>query len=144
MTVEMMREALDAAKRTLSGKGPVHMVNFVRYRAEADYGGQTDLPPCSGREAYLQRYVATFLQIAGKVAPGETYHPVFLANVAATIVAPAGEAWDDIAIVEYPSFETVLKIIESPEYDAQAAPHRRAALADWRFVATLKAELPGS
>jgi hypothetical protein len=154
MTVEMTRDALDAASRVLSGKGPVQMVNLIRYRAQADYGGQAGggqagggrlgFPPCSGREAYLGRYVAAFAQVAGKVAPGETFRPVFLGSVAATVVAPPGEAWDDIAIVEYASFDALRKIIETPEYEAEAAPHRRAALEDWRFVAALKAELPGS
>ena len=149
MTVEMTRDALDAAGRALSGKGPVQMVNLIRYRAQADYGeqvggGKAGFPPCSGREAYLERYVAAFAQVAAKVAPGETFRPVFLGSVAATVVAPPGEGWDDIAIVEYASFDALRKIIEAPEYEAEAAPHRRAALEDWRFVAALKAELPGS
>ncbi len=144
MTVEMTREALDAATRALSGKGPVTMVNLVRYRARAEYDGRMELPACSGREAYLVRYVAAFAEVAGKVAPGEVFRPVFLGHVAATVVAPADELWDDIALLEYPSFDVLARIIESPEYEAHAAPHRRAALADWRFVATLKAELPGS
>ncbi len=144
MTVEMTQDALDAAGRALSGKGPVQMVNLIRYRAQADYGEQAGFPPCSGREAYLGRYVAAFAAVAAKVAPGETFRPVFLGSVAATVVAPTGEAWDDIAILEYPSFDALRKIIETPEYEAEAAPHRRAALEDWRFVAVLKAELPGS
>ena len=41
------------------------MVNLVRYKVKADYGGEhTDLPPCSGREAYFERYVAAFNQVA--------------------------------------------------------------------------------
>ena len=144
MTVEMTRDALDAASRALSGKGPVQMVNLIRYRAQADYAGKAGFPPCSGREAYLGRYVTAFAQVAAKVAPGETFRPVFLGSVAATVVAPPGEAWDDIAIVEYASFDALRKIIETPEYEAEAAPHRRAALEDWRFAAALKAELPGS
>ncbi|MCO1381917.1 hypothetical protein [Burkholderia multivorans] len=28
------------------------MINLVRYRAEADYGGKAELAACTGREAY--------------------------------------------------------------------------------------------
>ena len=142
-TVDLMPGALDAAGQALSGKGTVHMVNLVRYRAQADYGGRTDPPPCSGREAYLQRYAPAFAKVAEQVAPGEKYSVFLLGTVHATLVAPAGEAWDDIVVVEYPSFEALRRIIESPEYAAQAAPHRRAALEDWRFIATTKVDLPG-
>ncbi len=140
--VEVMPEVLDAAGRALSGKGPVHMVNLVRYRAQADYGEQPGIAPCSGREAYLQRYVAAFGKVAEQVAAGEKFNVVLLGSVQATLVPPTGEAWDDIAIIEYPSFETLQRIIGSPEYEAEAAPHRRAALEDWRFIATIRAGLP--
>lgn len=91
----------------------------------------------------MGRCIAAFAQVA-KVAPGEAFRPVFLGSVAATVVAPTGEAWDDIAIVEYASFDALRKIIETPEYEAEAAPHRRAALEDWRFVAPQGARRPSS
>ncbi len=141
--VEMSGEALEAAGRELAGKGAVQMVNLIKYRADATYVDPSTLPPCSGREAYFGRYVPAFADVAARVAPGETFSPVFIGNVVATIVAAPGEAWDDIAIVEYASFEALRKIITSPDYEAHAAPHRRAALADWRFIAALKAQLPG-
>jgi hypothetical protein len=34
-------------------------------------------------------------------------------------------------------------ILESAQYKSEAAPHRLAALQDWRFIATTQAELPG-
>ncbi len=140
--VDYTPEALEAAARTLAGKGPVHMVNLVRYRAQADYSEQTRFPPCSGRDAYFQRYVPAFAKVAETV--GSSAFTVFLlGSVQATLVAPVGEAWDDIAIVEYPSFEALRRILDDPRYEAEAAPHRRAALEDWRFIATLKADLPG-
>ena len=39
--------------------------------------------------------------------------------------------------------EQVVPVVASPAYAAEAAPHRRAALADWRFVAATKTDLPG-
>lgn len=31
---------------------------------------------------------------------------------------------DDVAIVEYPSFNALRKVVENPQYAAKAAPHR--------------------
>lgn len=142
-TIELTPEALDAAGHALAGKGPVQMVNLLRYRAQAEYGGQAVLPPCSGKEAYFGRYVPAFAKVAERVAPGTGFAPVLLGTVHATLVALADEAWDDIAIVEYPSFEALRRIVASPDYAAEAAPHRRAALEDWRFIAATRISLPG-
>ena len=140
---EMTPKAIAEATRVLEGKGPVHMVNLIRYNQQAAYEAGSALPPCSGREAYFQRYLPAFAEVAGKVAPGEHFTPIFLGNVALTLIGPPEEAWDDVALVEYSSFETLRKIIASPEYEAQAAPHRRASLADWRFLGATKVDLPG-
>lgn len=137
-TVDLTPDILDAAARDLAAAGPVCMVNLLRYRPQADYGAQSDLPPCSGREAYALRYVAAFARAAATVVPGMSFAPTFVGSVHATLVAPDGEAWDDVAVVEYPSFAVLRRIIESAEYAADAAPHRRAALADWRFFATTR------
>jgi uncharacterized protein (DUF1330 family) len=62
--------------------------------------------------------------------------------VLTTLVPPTGESWHAIAIVEYSSFDVLRRIIDSPEYRSEADPHRRAALKNWRFIATQKMDLP--
>jgi uncharacterized protein (DUF1330 family) len=137
--IELSPTALDAASVALAGKKPIQMVNLLRYRERADYGAQTQFPPCSGREAYFQRYVAAFSKVAG----ADKTKIVWVGNVQATLVAPDAEIWDDIAIVEYESVEAMRSILDSAQYKGEAAPHRLAALQDWRFIATTQAELPG-
>lgn len=78
-----------------------------------------------------------------KVTAGEGITPFWVGQVLAPLVAPPGEHWDDVAIVEYPSFAVFQRMLESPAYRAEAEPHRRAALADWRLIPTAKLELPG-
>ncbi|MGI4747866.1 MAG: hypothetical protein ACRYGI_16095 [Janthinobacterium lividum] len=141
--IELAPEALDAAGHALEGVGPVLMINLLRYRLQSDYGDGTKLPPCSGKEAYFGRYLPAFAKVVERIARGTTFAPVLLGCVHATLVAPAGEVWDDIAIIEYPSFDALRRIVSSADYAAEAAPHRRAALADWRFFAATKVELPG-
>ena len=143
MIVDYTSETLAEANRTLAGLAPVYMVNLVRYRAQANYGTQNGLAPCSGREAYYGRYVPAFASVAAKVTPGEKFTLAWLGKVQAMLVAPTGESWDDIVIGEYSSFAVLYRIIDSPEYKAEAAPHRHAALEDWRFIATTKSEAPG-
>lgn len=137
--IEMTPAALEAAGRALEGAGPVYMVNMVRYREQAEYGGQSGLPPCSGREAYFQRYAPAF----NKVAEGEDYGLFWVGNVRDVLVGAPGETWDDIVIVRYASFAALERILASSAYERQAAPHRRAALADWRFIVTTQPPLPG-
>jgi hypothetical protein len=92
--VEYTRVALEEAGNVLGDAGPVHMVNMVRYRDQADYRGNSDLPPCSGREAYFQRYAPAF----NKLAQGEDYGLFWVGSVRGMLVSPHGQAWDDIVI----------------------------------------------
>ena len=136
-TVDCSAAALEAAGKTLDGEGPVYMVNMVRFRDRADYHGTSALPPCSGREAYFQRYAPAF----NKVAQGEDYGVFWLGNVREVLVGAEGEQWDDIVIVRYSSFAALRRIFQSGAYEEEAAPHRRAALADWRFLVTTQPAL---
>ncbi len=130
--------ALQVAGEALGDAGPVYMVNLVRYRGEAAYEVGTTLPPCSGREAYFKRYAPAF----NTVAQGEDYGVFWVGNVHSVLVGTDGEAWDDIVIVRYASFAVLRRILESPAYAEQAAPHRRAALTDWKFIVTTQPEIP--
>jgi uncharacterized protein (DUF1330 family) len=51
------------------------------------------------------------------------------------VIAPEGEAWDEVLLVQYPSRAAFLQMIARPDYQA-AVPHRRAALLDSRLLAT--------
>ena len=138
-TTETTPQALRAAADTIPADTPIYMLNLLRYRAQADYGQHPTAAPCSGREAYFQRYVPAFAQVTA----GDGIKPFWVGTVLAQLVAPPGEHWDDVAIVEYPSFAVFQRMIESPAYQAKAEPHRRAALEDWRLIPTAKADLPG-
>ena len=141
-TTELSSEALLAAVGAVPADQPIFMINLVRYKEKADYSGEhPELPPCSGQEAYFQRYVPAFNQVVAALQV-EGVKPAWLGGVFATLVAPPAEQWDNLVIVEYPTYATLCKLLVSPEYRAQADPHRRAALADWRFIATAKLDLP--
>jgi uncharacterized protein (DUF1330 family) len=137
-SIEVTPAELEDAGKHLAEAGPVYMVNMVHYREQADYRGKSELPSCSGREAYFQRYAPAF----NKVAAGADYGLFWVGNVRNVLVGGEGEKWDDIVIVRYSSFATLRRILDSSAYEEQAAPHRRAALADWRFIVTTEPNLP--
>lgn len=116
--------AADAGKA-----GRIVMINLLRFRATAEYPAGSGHEPCSGRDAYFQRYapVATekLQEIGGRV--------VAAGRVGAVVIGPEGESWEEFLLVQYPSRAAFLEMVGQPDYRA-AAVHRSAALADSRLI----------
>lgn len=125
--------ALDAASAAF-GDETIYMVNLLRFNEVAEYDPAAGMEPCSGREAYYDRYVPTFAEVTS----AHGIKPIFFNNAYPPLVAPAGETWDNIAIVEYTNFAEFRKALESAEYKEKSEPHRLAALSDWRLIPTTK------
>ncbi|WP_434419483.1 hypothetical protein [Nannocystis pusilla] len=73
-----------------------------------------------------------------KIAESEAVELAWFGGVLCGLVAPADERWDELAIVRYQDFASFRRIVESARYELEALPHRRAALDDWRLLATVK------
>jgi uncharacterized protein (DUF1330 family) len=129
-SVEPTAEQIGALVESAGEAAPVVMINLLRYREQAAYPDDFDAEPCSGREAY-GRYGEVALQRVASV-DGSV---LWLGDVIATVIAPDAELWDDAVLVQYPSPRAFLDMLAQPEYLA-AAPHRSAALADSRLIAT--------
>ena len=134
-------EPTDEAIAELSARpsdGPVVMINFLRYRAEAEYPVDKHDAPCSGRDAY-GRYglgVGPLLAKAGA-------RVVWSGSSPQGVIAPESECWDDVILVEYPSPKHFLDMVTSADYQA-VSYHRTAALADSRLIATSPGAVPES
>lgn len=137
-TTDLTTASLIEAAKTIPEGKPFYMLNLLRYKERARYPEGAGVAPCSGRDAYHQGYVGTFL----KLTEGTPIEVAWLGSVTTTLVAPPGERWDELAIVRYPSFETFRSYVESSAYETEAVPHRLAALDDWRLLATLKLDTP--
>lgn len=135
--IEINKSAVQTASLTFSANSPIYMLNLLRYKEYADYNNAAGASPCSGREIYMTRYVREFR----KFADVEGVKLLFLGAAGVSLVAPDGEQWDDVALVEYPDFSTFRRIVESPAYITDAEPHRLASLEDWRLIATSKITL---
>jgi hypothetical protein len=133
-TIELDLEVFRATPQKLPTDGPVFMLNLLRYRDRAHYEGHPDEPPCSGREAYHQRYLPTFRRLAVST----DYKLRFFGSVLAKLVGPEGAQWDDVAIVEYASYAEFCGVVGSERYREEANHHRLAALDDFRLFVTNK------
>ncbi len=106
-------------------EGPMVMVNLLKYRAKAAYGeGHAGAAEnLSGRDAY-QRYGMVALQHVmkrgGSVVWAGPQKFVMVGD-------EAGNDWDEVVCVRYPSREAFLNMTQDPEYLA-AHYHREAGL----------------
>lgn len=114
----------DQAKAFFSGAedGPMCMVNLLKFKDKATYADGSE-PELSGRDAYL-RYgagvQACLAAVGGKAR--------FSGMVSDLMLGEVEELWDMVAIAEYPSRAAMLKMIQSPDYQA-ITKHRDAGLA---------------
>lgn len=116
--------------------GPVWMINLLRYRQTAKYSASSRYAsnPVSGKEAYLKygRVALRSVALLGGEAmvAGDLGQPVRNADFPQTF----GE-WHELAIVCYPTPQSLLKLVFMPGY-TEATEHRTAALEDTRLIMT--------
>jgi uncharacterized protein (DUF1330 family) len=131
-----MQAFVDHVRTLLAGIGdgePVVMINLLRYREQADYGGRADIEPCSGSEAYRRYMKQAFAFVTG--VGGSL---VWQGAPKAVLIGPSQERWDLALLVRYPSKAAFLAMVSDPAYQAITV-HRTAALEDSRLIATLPA-----
>jgi hypothetical protein len=123
----------DNARRLLQRgiKGPVTMLNLLRFRELADYSAFPELAPAeaiSGRQAY-DRYVRhtrpSLIASGGSVELFGTGGHYF--------IGPPDERWDAIMVIRQASVEDFLAFATNEEYLAGIG-HRTAALEDSRLL----------
>ncbi|TCC97964.1 DUF1330 domain-containing protein [Pedobacter frigidisoli] len=133
---EISSKKVEALINEMNENDPVVMLNLVRYNSDALYEDSEKYTTCSGAEAYLKRYATAFNAIAAN--EGITEIKVkYIGDVKGLLCGREDEQWDAIVLVEYPNLAAFRKITESSEYEAKAEPHRKAALQDWRLIATV-------
>jgi uncharacterized protein (DUF1330 family) len=114
-----------SAFRNVARDGPIHMLNLVALRDEAQY---PDGRKATGAEAYAAygRETAHILdRLGGRI--------VWRGDMEAMLIGPQEERWDLCFIAEYPSVEAFVSMIKNPEY-REAMVHRQAAVKDSRLI----------
>ncbi len=99
---------------------PFALVNFFKFRTQADYGVKVDAE-ISGAEAF-QKYadvsVPSMAEAGGEFLAVAPFSGSFLGE---------DQDWDLIAIGKYPNLGAFLKLYENPDY-IRAFRHRMAAV----------------
>lgn len=120
-------------------KGPLTMLNLLRFRDVADYSRFPQLAPpdpISGREAYDRyvRHTIPFLNASGGSLElfGTGGH---------NFVGPAEERWDLVMLVRQASVNGFLAFASNEDYLAGIG-HRTAALEDSRMLPIVDRPLP--
>jgi uncharacterized protein (DUF1330 family) len=124
-----------AAFRADDRPGPIHMLNLVRFRAQAAYpeaaypgAAYPDGRAPTGAEAYAaygRDSFPVFSRLGGRI--------VWRGSFELMLIGPAEERWDECFIAEYPSVAAFVAMIRDPVY-REAVKHRQAAVLDSRLV----------
>jgi uncharacterized protein (DUF1330 family) len=111
---------------------PFYMVNFIKFREFAAYPDGRDAT-LSGREAN-DRYNALpiILEIGGR--------PVFVGGVERQLLGD-DTLWDQVAVVEYPSREAFVSMLERPDFQ-ETSVHKDAGVERSIVLVTEPRDLP--
>ena len=127
--IDPSRETFEAFK-ALPRDRPIHMLNLLLYRDEADYpaGHEHAGKGWSGRRAY-EEYGKTsgpiFRRVGGTI--------VWRGSFQTMVTGPDAKRWHDGFIAHYPNAGAFFEMIKDPEYQ-QAVVNRTAALVDSRLM----------
>jgi len=126
MSVDLLNvEGLEALDR----QAPVVMVNLMRFYARSLDGDG------SGWDAYLRYSALTVPMIKAR---GGTL--LWTGNAQAVALGEqAGNQWDYVALVYYPSVAAFIDMMTSSDYETLSDPHRRNGCAEHVIIATSEA-----
>ena len=115
--------------KQLEQREPVVMVNLMRFHARSLDGDG------SGWDAYLRYSALTVPMIKAR---GGTL--LWTGEAKAIALGPhAGNDWDFVALVYYPSVAAFLDMMTSEAYEREADPHRLNGCAEHVIIATSEA-----
>lgn len=114
-----------AAFRAADREGPIHMLNLVQFREQADYPDGRKATGAEAYAAYGRDSFPVFSRLGGRI--------VWRGNFEVMLIGPQEEAWDECFIAEYPSVAAFVEMIRDPVY-REAVKHRQAAVLNSRLV----------
>ncbi len=110
-------------KLAANHKGPVVMINLLKYRDKAKSEEGT------GADAYNRYGAAVMPMLAARGA-----RIVWSGRPAAVLVGTEADRWDAVALVEYPSVQAFIEMATSAEYQ-KIHHHREAGLERTALIA---------
>ena len=124
MHIDPMREVFGRF-RSLAEEGPIHMLNRVRLRDEAEYPDGTEATGAEAYAAYGRESAPVFKRVGGRIAWSGDFRLM--------LIGPEDEKWDVCIIAEYPSGAAFVEMVKDANYQ-KAVRHRQAAVLDSRLI----------
>jgi uncharacterized protein (DUF1330 family) len=123
-TAQQIRDLRDHPR-----KGPVQMINLLKFRDRAQYKpGEVDDAEVSGEVAYWR-----YGKLVGQFVAGLGGRIIWSGTPEVVAIGDGEDLWDQAVIVEYPSREAFMAMISMPEYQA-AHVHREAGLDHQKLI----------
>jgi len=127
--IDPERAQFDAFK-TLPRDTPIHMLNLVRFKAEASYPDDHPLAgeTLTGADAYAnygRESGPIFQRVGGSI--------VWRGTMEALLIGPEDERWDAVFIAKYPNSGAFMEMVTDPAYRL-AVVHRQAAVETSRLI----------
>ena len=111
--------------RGLEEEGPIHMLNLVRLRDQAEYQDGTKASGAEAYASYGRESGPIFRRVGGRIAWSGDFRLM--------LIGPEDEHWDLCFIAEYPSGAAFVEMVKDPDYQ-KAVRHRQAAVLDSRLI----------
>jgi len=117
-----------AAFKANDRDGPIHMLNLVKLKPQAEYADGRKATGAEAYAAYGRDSEPILKRLGGRI--------VWRGRFEQMLIGPQdAEQWDICFIAEYPSVAAFVEMIRDPDYRA-AMEHRQAGVADSRLVRT--------
>ena len=104
---------------------PIHMLNLVRFRAQAAYPDGRGGTGAEAYAAYGRESSPVLSRVGGRIH--------WTGGIETVLIGPEDERWDAVFIAEYPTAGAFLAMVTDPEYQ-RAVIHRRAAVETSRLI----------
>ncbi len=117
--------------KAFQGKGPVVMLNLLKFKEVADYSDFPEIKPAvevSGEKAYriYMKEASPLIEKAGSKV-------LFYGKCQDYLIGPTDEKWDKVLLVHHESVDSFVKFAKDEEY-VEILGHRTAGLMDCRLL----------
>jgi hypothetical protein len=137
--IEIKEQYMSAAEAIIPENSPIFMLNLLRFKQVATYGESGEyFEPCTGREAYFNRYIPIFVEMAGAI--NKEIKPYFFGKIIAGLIIDENENWDNIGLIAYPNFKSFKDIVESEKYKKNALQHRLASIEEYKLLVAIETQ----
>jgi uncharacterized protein (DUF1330 family) len=127
---------MDQLSRQPDGQ-PFALINLLLYKEWANYPPGTVTEKLTGKQAY-ERYSELSIPFVNEVGG----IPMWRSGLAASLIGPEDERWDEVIIMQYPSRSAFQRMLANPGYLA-ILYHRTAAVRDSRLYGATSPEFIG-